>query len=83
MIFNSRAIVASCAGDALLTSIVNFFIFLSYFLIVFVSGRLELEERVRLRLRHQPRIPQAPDKFLALAHISGTEVPLIVNEIVH
>ena len=27
MIFNSRAIVASCAGDALLISIVNFFIY--------------------------------------------------------
>ena len=42
MIFNSRAIVDSCAGVAWLTSIVNFFMFLSYLLIVFVSWRLQL-----------------------------------------
>ena len=35
--------VDSCAGDAWLTSIVNFFIFYLYLLIVFVLRRLQLE----------------------------------------
>jgi hypothetical protein len=34
--------VESCGPDAWLTSIVNFFMFLSYLLIVFVSWRLQL-----------------------------------------
>ena len=28
-------------------------------------------------------MPEAPNKLLALAHISGTEVPLIVDEVIH
>ena len=43
MIFKSSAMVESCGADAWLTSIVNFFMFLSYFLIVSVSRRLQLE----------------------------------------
>ena len=43
MILSSAAIVSSWPGDAWLTSILNCFMFLSYFLIVFVSGRLQLE----------------------------------------
>ena len=50
---------------------------------MFVSWRLELEECVSLRLRQQPRIPQAPDKLFALPDISRTQVPFIVDEIVH
>ena len=44
--------------------------------------RLKLEQRVRLLLSCQPGIPQGPQEALALLNVSGTEVPLIVDEIV-
>ena len=43
MILSSAAMVVSWPGDAWLTSMVNFFMFLFYLLIVFVSWRLQLE----------------------------------------
>ena len=43
IILSSAAMVSSWPGDACDTSIVNFFMFLFYLLIVFVSGRLQLE----------------------------------------
>mgnify|MGYP003143453411 FL=1 len=44
---------------------------------------LELEEHVCISFFYESFVPEAPDKFLTLAHISGTEVPLIVDEIIH
>ena len=44
--------------------------------------RLKLEQRVRLRLCDQPGIPQGPQEALALLNVSGTEIPLIVDEVV-
>ena len=46
-------------------------------------GRLKPEESVCLRLRDQAGIPQGPQEALALPDISGTEIPLIVDEIIH
>ncbi len=46
-------------------------------------GRLKPEESVCLRLRDQPGIPQGPQEALTLPDISGTEIPLIVDEIIH
>ena len=45
--------------------------------------RLKLEQRVRLRRREQPGIPQGPQEALALLNVSATQVALIVDEIVH
>jgi hypothetical protein len=44
---------------------------------------LEFEEQVRVSFCYEALVPEAPDKLLALAHISGTEVPLIVEEVIH
>ena len=44
--------------------------------------RLKLEQRVRLRLRDQPGIPQGPQEALALLNVRGTEIPRIVDEVV-
>jgi hypothetical protein len=44
---------------------------------------LEFEEQVRVSFCYEALVPEAPDKLLALAHISGTEVPLIVDEVIH
>ena len=43
---------------------------------------LPLEELVGLRLRDQAVIPQGPQEALALLHVGGAQVPLIMNEIV-
>jgi len=43
---------------------------------------LKLEERVCFLLSYQAGIPQGPEKFLALSDVSGTQVPLIVNEVI-
>ena len=50
---------------------------------VFGVACLYLEECVRLLLRDQAGIPQGPQEALALPNVSGTEIPLIVDEIVH
>jgi hypothetical protein len=60
MILSSAAMVVSWPGDAWLTSIVNFFIFLSYFLIVVVSWRLQLEACGFLTLNIFPPVFEPP-----------------------
>ena len=52
------------------------------FFFVLEACRLELEQPVCLLLRDQSFIPQGPQEALALLNVSGTQVPLIVDEIV-
>ena len=50
---------------------------------LFVVACLYLEECVCLLLRDQPGIPQGPQEALALLNVRGTEIPRIVDEIIH
>ena len=48
-----------------------------------IACGLPLEELVCLRLRDQAVIPQGPQEALALLHVSRTEIPRIMHEVVH